>query len=88
MLGTAEVGREQGEARATSRRRYLVAGIVAILLLPVMVVMAAQGAQNWCQDYRTFSNLELEPSAWPPGVRCSYDVPGHEPVEKFWPINW
>ena len=88
MLGAARVDQQGGGVAAGRARRYVTAAIGGLLVLPLVVVVGAQGAQNWCQDYRTFSNLELEPSAWPPGVSCSYEVPGEEPVEKFWPINW
>ena len=90
MLGTMGVEREQRTGgRAGRRLRFVVVGISLLLLLPVIGLIGAQGAQNWCQGSETsFSNQKLSLSLWPPGVHCSLDVPDKGSVERYWPINW
>ena len=69
--------------------RFIAVGICLLLLLPVIGLIGAQGAQSWCQGGETsFSNQKLSLSVWPPGVHCSLEVPGKGSVERYWPIDW
>jgi len=62
-----------------------------VVLAPVVLVLAGQGADNWCasEGFRRSSGFgqELTISVWPPGVECTLEFDGTR-TEVYWPIDW
>jgi len=57
----------------------------------VGIVLAAQGASEWCsqEGFRRASGFgqSVAVSPWPPGVKCTLTFE-QDQAEVFWPINW
>jgi len=81
-----------GTDEAKKRRKWPYV-VTAVLLTPIGVVIAAKGADNWCDSELmeagdgNYQNKQLSVSALPPGVRCTGDTGGRQ-SESLWPINW
>lgn len=72
-------------------RRILLAAVSVVVLAPIGLVLAGQGASNWCssEGFRRSSGFgqELTISAWPPGVKCTLDL-DDDRIDVYWPIDW
>lgn len=72
-------------------RRILLVILCVVVLAPVGLVLAGQGASNWCssEGVRRSSGFgqELTISAWPPGVKCTLELDGDR-TNVYWPIDW
>ena len=73
-------------------QRWWVA-LVVVLASPIVLLMGGKGAENWCESQAmaaadSYSNKEMSVRLWPPGDRCSADVPDGSRFEAWWPIDW
>lgn len=72
-------------------RRVLLLSLCAVVLAPLGLVLAGQGASNWCtgEGFRRSSGFaqELTISAWPPGVKCTLEFDSDK-TDIYWPIDW
>lgn len=81
---------QAGERIARRRWPFVVA---AIVLAPIAVLFAAQGAEGWCSAKLMsagdggYENKQMSVSVLPPGVLCRGDI-GSRRSESMWPIDW